>query len=205
MTKWRKSNIYNLTTINGYLTMMLTHSRRKSSMQTRKGNNYNWHIFHRSSNEFRRLLGLMIWSIDLDDRQHTALDAVLWPSGLGKFDNQNGVGSRPTQEWNSGTDNQCDWSGMFLLADSLRHSDSNIDANADCGKTCSGNTQNALKDPVQCYTGGEKKFQQLCCPLNATPNPGLCRWSVGKLWSLLLNQIDRNRTDYFAYCRFDCG
>lgn len=60
-----------------------------------------------------RLLGLMIWAIDLDDRQHSALDAVLWPDGLGKFKAQNGVGSRPTQEWNSGTDNQCEWSGML--------------------------------------------------------------------------------------------
>lgn len=67
------------------------------------------------ANLIARLLGLLIWSIDLDDRQHTALDAVLWPTGLGKFDNQNGVGSRSTQEWNTGTDNQCDWSGKLTM------------------------------------------------------------------------------------------
>lgn len=49
----------------------------------------------------------------------------------------------------------------------------------DCGGTCTGNTQASLAESIPCYRGGEKKSQQLCCPLNATPDPSLCRWSVG--------------------------
>lgn len=41
-----------------------------------------------------RLLGLFIWSIDLDTLDHAALNAVLYPTGLGKFREQNGVGAQ---------------------------------------------------------------------------------------------------------------
>jgi hypothetical protein len=40
-----------------------------------------------------RLLGLFIWGIDLDNKNHDALNAVLQPAGIGKFRQQNGLGS----------------------------------------------------------------------------------------------------------------
>lgn len=40
-----------------------------------------------------RLLGLFIWGIDLDNKNHDALNAVLQPAGIGKFSAQNGLGS----------------------------------------------------------------------------------------------------------------
>lgn len=40
-----------------------------------------------------RLLGIFIWGIDLDNKNHDALNAVLQPDGIGKFRQRNGVGS----------------------------------------------------------------------------------------------------------------
>lgn len=40
-----------------------------------------------------RLLGIFIWGIDLDNKNHDALNAALQPDGIGKFSQRNGVGS----------------------------------------------------------------------------------------------------------------
>jgi hypothetical protein len=61
-----------------------------------------------------RLLGLFIWSIDLDDKQHTALKAVLGGK-LHTFASQNGYDPnfKDDDGWDSITGNDCTWSGMF--------------------------------------------------------------------------------------------
>jgi chitinase len=62
-----------------------------------------------------RLLGLFIWSIDLDDTDHTALKAVLGGK-LGTFATQNGYDPnfKDDDGWDSITGNDCTWSGMFI-------------------------------------------------------------------------------------------
>jgi len=57
------------------------------------------------------LNGLFVWAIDLDDRKHTALNALI--GDLNKFGQQNGVGTGwGTSNWTSATGNECSWTRM---------------------------------------------------------------------------------------------
>jgi hypothetical protein len=61
------------------------------------------------------LLGLFIWAIDLDNKDHDALKAVLGGE-LGVFAKQNGYDPTFTEDdsWESVTGSSCDWSGKYF-------------------------------------------------------------------------------------------
>jgi hypothetical protein len=60
-----------------------------------------------------RLLGLFIWSIDLDTLDHAALNAVLYPTGLGKFSQQNGIGVLGFGNYTGAIGDSCMFGGKF--------------------------------------------------------------------------------------------
>ncbi|KAH8812331.1 family 18 glycosyl hydrolase [Xylogone sp. PMI_703] len=104
------------------------------------------------------LLGLFIWSIDLDNLNHDALNAVLQPTGLGKFSYQNGVGSFGTTQYIGAIGDSCYF--------------------GDCGDpgTCpSGMIQ--MGPQLDCI--GHGGTQPLCCPLSIAPDDALCSWNIG--------------------------
>jgi chitinase len=58
------------------------------------------------------LLGLFIWAIDLDSLNHDALNAVLYPEGLGAFKDRNGVGTFGTSDYGTAAVTSCALGGM---------------------------------------------------------------------------------------------
>ncbi|ORY04392.1 hypothetical protein BCR34DRAFT_572769 [Clohesyomyces aquaticus] len=106
------------------------------------------------------LLGLFIWAIDLDDREHSALQALLGGK-LGTFSQQNGYdptfGENGT--WEGATGNSCGWTS--------------------CGSDkCSAGTRSAGAEQYCGVDGdGKAKRQTLCCPLKSTPSPDTCDWA----------------------------
>ncbi|RYN58904.1 hypothetical protein AA0114_g1804 [Alternaria tenuissima] len=108
------------------------------------------------------LLGLFVWSIDLDDTDHTALKALLGGK-LDVFAEQNGYDSSAIDEgdFGSATGTECAWSS--------------------CGTTsCGAGYQSAGAQQYCGMRDGKAQRQTLCCPLKSTPDPKKCRWSGGQ-------------------------
>jgi len=59
-------------------------------------------------------LGLFVWAIDLDDKEHNALKALLGGK-LGIFADKNGYDPtfREDDDWDSATGNACGWSSKL--------------------------------------------------------------------------------------------
>ncbi|KAH8682064.1 hypothetical protein BX600DRAFT_429956 [Xylariales sp. PMI_506] len=104
------------------------------------------------------LRGLFVWAIDQDDSTHDALNALLYPDGLGKFATQNGIGS--------GSD-----FGSWTLQDGMCYFGACSD-----NPTCGSPGFIAIGDSVRCDNG---QRQALCCPINAAPDPATCEWVYG--------------------------
>ncbi|KAJ6287495.1 hypothetical protein J3E71DRAFT_358329 [Bipolaris maydis] len=108
------------------------------------------------------LLGLFVWSIDLDDTDHTALKALLGGK-LDIFADQNGYNPSAIDQGNfaSATGTECKWSS--------------------CGTTsCGAGYQSAGAQQYCGMRDGKAQRQTLCCPLKSTPDPKKCRWSGGQ-------------------------
>jgi chitinase len=104
------------------------------------------------------LLGVFIWALDLDDKNHDALNAVLSSKGgLGAFKEQNGVGLNSFTNYTQGH-------GACFLGT--------------CSPTpgCSGPYQ-AVGHQIRCDQQGT--YRQVCCPLTNTPDPETCVWRGG--------------------------
>jgi chitinase len=108
------------------------------------------------------LLGLFVWSIDLDDTEHTALKALLGGK-LDIFASQNGYDPSALDEgdYQSATGTECDWST--------------------CGsESCGAGLQSAGAKQYCGMKGNDAQKQVLCCPIKSTPDPKQCRWSGGQ-------------------------
>ncbi|KAK6341164.1 hypothetical protein TWF696_008250 [Orbilia brochopaga] len=126
----------------------------------------------------RGLLGLFIWAVDLDDASHNALDAVLYPKGLGKFKSQNGVGNNGQSDWTLVTGNGCEWSEPFKY---VKMSNVNLHALSypECGERCGFGQMSATN--VYCGQGKDTELRKhLCCPFGNVPDPDHCSWTGGK-------------------------
>ncbi|OAL43395.1 hypothetical protein IQ07DRAFT_593170 [Pyrenochaeta sp. DS3sAY3a] len=103
--------------------------------------------------------GLFVWAIDLDDKKHTALKALLGGE-LGIFAKQNGYdpNANDDSDFESITGTDCTWS--------------------DCGSDrCPVGTQSVGAQQYCGMKDGSAQRKTLCCPLNKTPKT--CRWSKG--------------------------
>ncbi|GLA25444.1 hypothetical protein AnigIFM63326_002145 [Aspergillus niger] len=96
--------------------------------------------------------GLLIWSVDQDDRNLDALRGVLYPGDI-KVENDIGNDVSYWENQNPGT---CE--------------------TTECGGICSPGTIEITT--VSCPSGG-KKPQKLCCPLSSAPDPSSCTWRGG--------------------------
>lgn len=94
------------------------------------------------------LLGLFIWAIDLDDKDHSALKALLGGK-LGVFADQNGYDPTFSEDdgWESVTGGSCDWSK--------------------CGQSKCGPGMRDAGAEQYCGIGKDKSVlkQTLCCPV----------------------------------------
>lgn len=104
------------------------------------------------------LLGLMIWAIDLDTKQHDALRALLGGK-LGIFRGQNGVRDTITDDWDSVSGTACVWS--------------------DCNSAICPAGFISAKAEQWCHIDTVGATQVLCCPVNNTPDPNTCHWDIG--------------------------
>jgi chitinase len=94
---------------------------------------------------------------DLDDKEHTALKALLG-GRLGRFADQNGYRSDDGGDFQSATGTDCSWSN--------------------CGSDkCPPGTQTLGAEQYCGMKEGKAQHQKLCCPLANTPKK--CRWSTG--------------------------
>lgn len=93
--------------------------------------------------------GLLIWSIDQDDRNLDALRGVLYPQNLiANNDIANDV-----SYWQNQQPGACETTS--------------------CGGSCSPGTIEITT--VSCPSGGNSP-QKLCCPIAAAPDPSTCTW-----------------------------
>lgn len=100
--------------------------------------------------------GLMIWAVDLDDRKHTALDALLQPDGLGKFAKRNGVN--------------------YELGDWTRQGAQCRLGSCSTKPTCDTGFVKHGHD-LECPKKGERR--NICCDIAHNPDPKTCAWRDG--------------------------
>ncbi|KAJ1326789.1 chitinase [Microdochium nivale] len=93
--------------------------------------------------------GFLIWAIDQDDAQSTALAAVLDPKPLGDFRTTD----KSDENW-TGTNEMCYVTG--------------------CGDDCKAGDIKITDQKC-----GKKKVSKLCCPLSGAPDPKECHWRGG--------------------------
>lgn len=120
------------------------------------------------------LLGLFIWSVDLDTKSHDALQALLGGQ-LDIFAKQNGVHDI-TDDWQSVSGTKCVWSGAYgIECNILIEADIKDCGSLDCpsGMRSAVAQQWCLENPTLAST------QILCCPIANTPDPSTCAWNVG--------------------------
>lgn len=94
--------------------------------------------------------GYLIWAIDQDDAQMSALSAVLDPKPLGDFRTTD----KSDENW-TGTNEMCYVSG--------------------CGDHCK-----AGEIKITDQKCGKDKKSELCCPLSGAPDPKECHWRGGE-------------------------
>ncbi|KAK8093699.1 Glycosyl hydrolases family 18 protein, partial [Apiospora hydei] len=93
--------------------------------------------------------GYLIWAIDQDDAQLSALSAVLDPKPLGDFK----TSDKPDENW-TGTNEMCYITGC--------------DAHCKAGEI-----------KITDQKCGKNKKSELCCPLSGAPDPKECHWRGG--------------------------
>ncbi|KAL4984435.1 hypothetical protein BDW68DRAFT_193691 [Aspergillus falconensis] len=96
--------------------------------------------------------GLLIWSVDQDDRNLDALRGVLYPKDV-KAQNDLGL---DVSYWESQQPGDCE--------------------TTECGGSCSAGTIEITT--LKCPKGGHEP-QKLCCPLASAPDPSTCQWRGG--------------------------
>ncbi|KAF6812686.1 glycosyl hydrolase family 18 [Colletotrichum sojae] len=108
------------------------------------------------------LLGLAVWSIDLDDDDHHLLNATLYPGGLGSLSLTTGTNHDDSSNYNNVDISQCSWS----------------DCQTSSVPNCPAGQQvlNINRCNVKAGTG-QKQFKALCCPLGQTPDTDTCGWN----------------------------
>ncbi|KAK1639955.1 glycosyl hydrolases family 18-domain-containing protein [Colletotrichum phormii] len=108
------------------------------------------------------LLGLAVWSIDLDDDDHHLLNATLYPGGLGSFVLTTGTEQADSSNYSSVEISSCAWS----------------DCGTSTSPSCPPGQQVLMTDRCNVAPGtGEKLYKALCCPLGQTPDPSTCDWN----------------------------
>ncbi|KAF9630004.1 putative glycosyl hydrolases family 18 protein [Lasiodiplodia theobromae] len=91
--------------------------------------------------------GFLIWAVDQDDAELSALQSVISPKSLGAFKND------------------------------AKDKDYFEDSNAQCYITeCSGKCKPGFFKITEQNCGKDDKKSQLCCPLSSAPNPEDCQW-----------------------------
>lgn len=100
----------------------------------------------------------MIWAVDLDDSQNSALNALLQPDGLGKFRKQNGVGSNNLDDF-VGTGASC------ILGE--------------CSSQSPSCPRGYVKHGHDISCGGDKGRRNICCELGQSPDEKSCAWRDG--------------------------
>lgn len=132
-----------------------------------------------SHNNCGSLLGLFIWAIDLDTRNHDALAAVLGGK-LGTFKGQNGVTSTSESGWTAATGNDCTWSRKSIIYIQTAYQQSTNDI-PECGdSSCGVGRTNAGAQQWCGSKKGTQLTQDLCCPTANTPDPKTCEWDIGQ-------------------------
>ncbi|EKG15792.1 Chitin-binding type 1 [Macrophomina phaseolina MS6] len=97
--------------------------------------------------------GYLIWAVDQDDSELSALQAVISPKKLGDFKNK----AKDKSYWE--------------------------DANGQCYITeCDGKCKPGFLQITEQNCGKDKKKSKLCCPLSGAPNPDDCQWRGGPTW-----------------------
>ncbi|KAH9230227.1 glycoside hydrolase family 18 protein [Colletotrichum gloeosporioides 23] len=108
------------------------------------------------------LLGLALWSIDLDDNDHRLLNATLYPGGLGSLSLTTGTNHDDSSNYTGVDISQCSWSDCQTVS----------------VPSCPAGKQGLIVNRCNTKAGtGEKMFKSLCCPLGQTPNPDTCGWN----------------------------
>ncbi|GME35753.1 Chitin-binding type 1 protein [Neofusicoccum parvum] len=94
--------------------------------------------------------GFLIWAVDQDDSQLSALQAVISPKKLGAFKDE--------------AKDKSYWEG----------------SNAQCYVTeCDGKCKPGFMQITEQKCGKDEKKSKLCCPLSSAPNPDDCQWRGG--------------------------
>ncbi|KAK4200452.1 killer toxin subunits alpha/beta [Triangularia verruculosa] len=96
--------------------------------------------------------GYLIWAVDQDDDQLSALQAVISPKKLGS------LGPEKGKSWDNASVPNCYVTGC--------------DGKCDPGFT--------LMSEQNC--GTDDKKSQLCCPLSGAPDPSTCHWRGNPIW-----------------------
>ncbi|KAK4097654.1 glycoside hydrolase family 18 protein [Parathielavia hyrcaniae] len=108
------------------------------------------------------LLGLTVWSIELDNDAHDLLNATLFPVGLGGLADQTGSGAGDSSDhYDDITVSSCSWSTC----------------SASENPGCPAGQQVLTVNRCDAELGtGKKRYKALCCPLDKTPDPDFCEW-----------------------------
>ncbi|KAI3537270.1 glycosyl hydrolase family 18 [Colletotrichum abscissum] len=108
------------------------------------------------------LLGIAVWSIDLDDDDHHLLNATLYPGGLGSFALATGTDQADSSNYTSVEISSCAWS----------------DCGTSTSPSCPPGQQVLTTDRCNVASGtGEKLYKALCCPFGQTPDSSTCDWN----------------------------
>lgn len=107
------------------------------------------------------LLGVSIWSVELDNDSHDLLNAALYPVGLGGLADHTGAGSGGSSGYNDINFSSCTWSACSTVE----------------RPGCGAGRQILTVDRCDAQPGtGTKRYKSLCCPLDKTPDPDFCEW-----------------------------
>jgi hypothetical protein len=152
------------------------------------------------------LLGLFIWAIDLDDREHNALKALLGGK-LGTFAQQNGYDPTFSDDdsWEGITGNACSWSSKISLkvedATQISNRDSRLRSRqVQCrfqirwSRTVLWRRwrRQSQKADSMLPTQGLYASQRMSLQadiVQSTPNPETCHWAGGKLAQVFSSQF----------------
>jgi chitinase len=107
------------------------------------------------------LLGVAVWSVELDNDPHDLLNATLYPVGLGSLADHTGAGGGSRNNYDDITVSSCTWSSCSTLQRPF----------------CGAGQQVLTVDRCDAQPGtGAKRYKSLCCPLDKTPDPDFCEW-----------------------------